>query len=142
METKQYDRADEELGIADDKGLRDPERTHDRAAADYEAMGEPDRVDTLLVRAIQRFPEHEPFYVHLMVVRVREGRFTEALPIGAVATEKFPESGPVHAFYGLAAASAGEVTLARRELELSLEINPEQPMLRQALEQLPEADSD
>jgi Tfp pilus assembly protein PilF len=42
----------------------------------------------------------------------------------------------VHAFYGLAAASAGQVTLARRELELSLEINPEQPMLRQALAQL------
>ena len=142
METKQYDRADEELWIAIDKGLRDPERTLDRAAADYESMREPDRADAILVRAIQRFPEHEPFYVHLMVVRVREGRFTEALPIGAVATEKFPESGPVHAFYGLAAASAGQVTIARRELELSLAINPEQPMLRQALEQLGAAVSD
>ena len=136
METKQYERADEELWIAVDKGLRDPERTLDRAAADYESMSMPDRAEVLLVRAIQYFPEHEPFYVHLMVVRVREGRFTEALPIGAVATEKFPESGPVHAFYGLAAASAGQVGLARRELELSLEINPEQPVLRQALEQL------
>ncbi len=136
METKQYERADEELWVAIDKGLRDPERTLDRAAADYEAMSMPDRADALLVRAIKYFPEHEPYYVHLMVVRVREGRFTEALPIGAVAAEKFPESGPVHAFYGLAAASAGQAPLARRELELSLAINPEQPVLRQALEQL------
>jgi hypothetical protein len=42
----------------------------------------------------------------------------------------------VHAFYGLAAASAGQAELARREIGLSLAINPEQPMLRQALEQL------
>jgi len=107
METKQYDRADEALWIAIDKGLRDPERTLDRAAADYESLNMPDRADALLVRAIELFPEHEPFYVHLMVVLVRGSRFTEALPIGSVAAEKFPESGPVHAFYGLAAASAG-----------------------------------
>jgi hypothetical protein len=43
----------------------------------------------------------------------------------------------VHAFYGLAAACVGQGELARREIELSLAINPEQPMLRQALEQLP-----
>jgi len=137
METRQYERADEEMWIAIGKGLRDPERTLDRAAADYESLSLPDRADAMLSRAITRFPEHEPFYVHLMVVRVREGRFVEALPIGAIAAEKFPESGPVHAFYGLAAASAGQPALARRELELSLAINPEQPMLRQALEQLP-----
>ena len=137
METKRYERADEELWIAVDKGLRDPERTLDRAAADYENLDIAERADPLLARAIQRFPDHEPFYVHLMVVRVRGGRFTEALPVGAVAVEKFPESGPAHAFYGLAAASAGRAPLARREIELSLEINPDQPMLRQALEQLP-----
>ena len=136
METKQYERADEELWVAIDKGLRDPERTLDRAAADYESLSLPERAEALLVRAIELFPEHEPFYVHLMVVRVREGRFTEALPIGEVAVEKFPESGPVHAFYGLAAASAGQIELAKHELRLSLEINPEQPVLRQTLEQL------
>jgi Flp pilus assembly protein TadD len=141
METQQYERADEELWIAIGKGLRDPERTLDRAAADYESLSMPDRADAMLNRAIERFPEHEPFYVHLLVVRVREGRFLEALPIGAIAAERFPESGPVHAFYGLAAASAGQVELARREIELSLAINPEQPVLRQALEQL-EAISD
>jgi len=136
MEKQQYERADEEMWIAVGKGLRDPERTLDRAAADYESLRLPDRADAMLSRAITRFPEHEPFYVHLMVVRVREGRFLNALPIGAIAAEKFPESGPVHAFYGLAAASAGQAVLARREIELSLAINPDQPVLRQALEQL------
>ncbi len=139
METERYERADEELWKAIDKGFRDPERTLDRVAADYETMRMPERADGLLTRAIARFPEHEPFYVHLMVIRVREGRFEEALPVGAIATEKFPGSGPVHAFYGLAAASAGQADLARREIEKSLAINPNQPMLREALGQLPPA---
>ncbi len=138
METKQWERADEQLWIAVDKGLRDPERTLDRAAADYEGLSLPERTEAILVRAIPRFPEHEPFYVHLMVVRVRGDRCAEALPVGAVAAEKFPDSGPVHAFYGLAAACVGDGETARRELTRSLEINPDQPMLRQALEQVPE----
>jgi tetratricopeptide (TPR) repeat protein len=109
----------------------------DRAAANYESLSLPDRAEVILVRAIERFPEHEPFYVHLMVLREREGRFTEALPVGEVAAKKFPESGPVHAFYGLAAAAAGQIDLARREMELSLAIKPDQPALREALEHLP-----
>ena len=137
METKKYERADEELWKAIDKGFRDPERTLDKAAADYETLQEPDRADGLLTRSISRFPGHEPFYVHLMVIRIREGRFEEALPVGAIAAEKFPGSGPVHAFYGLAAASAGQAGLARREIERSLAINPNQPMLQRALSQLP-----
>jgi hypothetical protein len=136
METEDYDRADEELWIAIDMGFRDPERTLDRAAADYETMEMPERADAMLTRAIEHFPDHEPFYVHLMVVKVRGDRCAEALPIGAVAAERFPESGPVHAFYGLAAACVGESSLARREIALSLEINPEQPVLRQTLQQL------
>jgi hypothetical protein len=138
METEQWEKADEQLWIAVEKGLRDPERTLDRAAADYESLSMPDRADALLTRAISRFPEHEPFYVHLLVVRVRDDRCAEAMPVGAVASQKFPESGPVHAFYGLAAACVGEAEIARREIEWSLEINPQQPMLRQALEQIPE----
>jgi len=137
LETGRWEDADRELWEAIDRGFRDSERTLDRAAADYERKSMPERAEAILVRAIERFPEHEPFYVHLMVLRVREGRFTEALPVGAVAAEKFPESGPVHAFYGLAAASAGQIEIARREIELSLAINPDQPALREALEQLP-----
>lgn len=136
METQQYDKADEELWIAVDKGLRDRERTLDRAAGDYDSLGLPERADALLTRAIERFPEHEPFYVHLMVVKLRRSLCPDALPIGAEAATRFPGSGPVHAFYGLAAACAGEASLARTEIEKSLEINPQQPQLHQALEEL------
>ncbi len=138
METQQWEKADEQLWIAIEKGLRDPQRTLDRAAADYESLSLPERAEGLLTRAISRFPEHEPFYVHLMVLRVRDDRCGEAMPVGAVASSKFPTSGPVHAFYGLAAACVGDAAVARLELERSLEINPDQPMLRQALEQVPD----
>jgi len=136
FETGQYDRADEELWNAIDKGFRDPERTLDRAAADYEAFNMPERADALLTRAIEYFPEHEPFYVHLMVVKLRTDHCREALPIGAVAVEKFPWSGPAHAFYGLSAACDGETELARAQITRALEINPDQPSLRQALAEL------
>lgn len=137
METEQWEKADEQLWIAIGKGLRDPERTLDRSAADYESLSLPDRAEAILVRAIDKFPEHEPFYVHLMVLRVRENRCAEAMPVGVVAAEKFPWSGPVHAFYGLAAACVGDTAIASREIERSLSINPDQPALRKALDQLP-----
>jgi hypothetical protein len=75
METGQDDLTDTELWDAIDKGFHDPERTLDRAAANYESLSMPDRAEVLLVRAIENFPEREPFYVHLMVIRIREGRF-------------------------------------------------------------------
>ena len=39
VETQRYDEADRELWIAVDKGLRDPKRSVDKAAADYEDLG-------------------------------------------------------------------------------------------------------
>ncbi len=137
METKEYDRADRELWNAIDRGLRDSERTLDRAAADYDSIDMPQRSDALLTRAVEQFPDHEPFFVHLLVVKLRTNRCAAALPIGATAAESFPDSGPVHAFYGLAAACAGQVDIARREIERSLAINPNQPQLVEALKQLP-----
>jgi Flp pilus assembly protein TadD len=136
METERWEKADEELWIAIDKGLRDPERTLDQAAADYEGLGLPERAEALAAVAAGRFPGHEPFYVRLMMLRIRAGRCAEAMPAGAAAAERFPDSGPVHAFYGLAAACVGESAIARRELERALEIDPDQPMLRQALQQV------
>ena len=136
METERWEKADEELWIAIGKGLRDPERTLDRAAADYESLDLPERAEALLAGGIERFPGHEPFYVRLMMVRVRNGRCAGAMPVGAVAAERFPASGPVHAFYGLAAACVGDTAVARREMQRSLEIDPDQPMLRQALQQV------
>jgi predicted AlkP superfamily phosphohydrolase/phosphomutase/Flp pilus assembly protein TadD len=133
METKRYDDADRQLWVAVDKGLRDSVRTVDRAAADYDNLGLPERSAALLSEALRRYPEHEPFWVHLLVVRIRLEQCAEGNELGRTAAARFPESAPVHAFYGLAAACAGDVAAARRALSRSLELKPDQPMLRTTL---------
>ncbi len=137
METKRYDNADRELWIAVSKGLRDAERTIDRAAADYDDLDLQERTVTLLTEAIERFADHEPFWVHLLVARIRLDQCAEALALGPRAAEKFPGSAPVHAFYGLAAGCAGDLATARTEIERSLEIKPDQANLRRTLADLP-----
>jgi tetratricopeptide (TPR) repeat protein len=136
METKRYDEADKQLWLAVDKGLRDPERSVDRAAQDYDNLSLQPRAVALLTEAIRRFPDHEPFWVHLMVDEIRLGQCEQGAAVGARAAPKFPNSAPVHAFYGLAAACAGDASTARPAIERSLALNPNQPNLRQALSQL------
>ena len=136
-ETKRFDDADRELWLAVEKGLRDSERTVDRAAADYESMGMPERALALLEKALVRFPEHEPFWVHLMVTSIRLGDCGRGVELGPTAVQKFPDSAPAHAFYGLAAACVGDVSSARVELERSLALNPNQDTLRRTLSELP-----
>ncbi len=137
METRRYDDADRELWIAVSKGLRDAERTIDRAAADYDDLDLQERTVTLLTEAIERFADHEPFWVHLLVARIRLGQCAEGLELGPRAAERFPDSAPVHAFYGLAAGCAGDIATARTEIARSLEINPAQENLRRTLAGLP-----
>ncbi len=137
METQRYDDADRELWIAVSKGLRDSERTLDQAAKDYDDLDQQERSVALLTRAIEQFPGHEPFYVHLLVVRIRLGQCAEGLELGLRAAAKFPGSAPVHAFYGLTAGCAGDLATARSALERSLEINPDQEKLRRTLAGLP-----
>ncbi|MDH3744601.1 MAG: alkaline phosphatase family protein, partial [Acidobacteriota bacterium] len=136
METKRYDDADRELWIAVSKGLRDPERTIDRAAEDYDNLDLQERTVALLTKAIAQFPEHEPFWVHLLVAMIRTERCSEGRETGMRAARKFPGSAPVHAFYGLAAGCAGDVETAQTEIERSLEINPNQDNLRRTLARL------
>ncbi len=136
METGRYDEADRELWLAVDKGLRDTERTIDKAAADYEDLDLVERAATVLARAVERYPAHEPFWVHLMVVRIRLEQCAAARDLGREAANRFPESAPVHAFYGLSAACAGDVATARTALERSLALNPDQATLRRTLADL------
>ncbi|MEM7356110.1 MAG: alkaline phosphatase family protein [Acidobacteriota bacterium] len=137
METKRYDDADRELWLAVSKGLRDAERTIDRAAKDYDNLDLQERTVTLLTEAIEHFPDHEPFWVHLLVARIRLDQCAEGLDIGRQAVVKFPNSAPAHAFYGLTAGCLGDVPTARAELERSLELNPNQASLRRTLDGLP-----
>lgn len=136
METGRYEDADRELWRAVDKGLRDAERSIDRAAADYDELGLTDGALGLLTEGIRRFPGYEPLRVHLLADRVRAGQCAEGVEEGARAAEAFPDSAPVHAFYGLAAACAGDPATARRVLERSLALDPNQPLVQRALSQL------
>jgi predicted AlkP superfamily phosphohydrolase/phosphomutase len=137
METQRYEDADRELWIAVSKGLRDPERTIDRAAADYDDLDLQDRTVALLTIAIERFPDHEPFWVHLLVAMIRTEKCSDGRELGTRAASRFPGSAPVHAFYGLAAACVGDVSTAHAAITRSLEINPDQARLRRTLDQLP-----
>ncbi len=137
METRRYDEADRELWIAVSKGLRDPERTIDRAAADYDNLDLQDRTVALLTTAIERFAEHEPFWVHLLVAMIRTEQCAAGRELGTRAAQLFSRSAPVHAFYGLAAACVGDVSTARAAITRSLEINPAQGKLRRTLAELP-----
>jgi len=136
METGRYDDADRELWIAVDKGLRDRERSLDRAAADYETLGLEKRADALLERAVKKFPEHEPFWGHLIEVKIRLHNCPGAVEVGREAARRFPRSAPIHAFYGVAAACVGDAATARDQIRKSLAINPNQPTIRGMLEKL------
>lgn len=133
MEQERYDDADRELWISIDLGLRSPERTLDQAAGDYDNLDLPERSKALLLEAVRRFPDHEPLPVHLMVVLIRLEECARAAEVGEKASARFPESAPVHAFYGLGAACAGDAAAARRAISRSLELNPDQARLRQVL---------
>lgn len=136
METGRYEEADGELWRAVDKGLRDAERSVDRAAADYDELGLEERALGLLAEGIQRFPGHEPLRVHLLANRVRSGQCAAGVEEGARAAQAFPDSAPIHAFYGLAAACGGDPEIARHALRRSLELDPNQALVRRALGEL------
>ena len=95
------------------------------------------RAAALLTEAVQRFPEHEPLWVHLMVAKIRLEDCAGARRLGDEAAVKFPDSAPVHAFHGVAAACVGDIEAARSALERSLQLNPDQDTLRNTLAQLP-----
>ena len=136
METERYEDADKELWVAVGKGLRDAERTVDRAAQDYDGLDKSKRSRDLLTRAIVEFPEHEPFWAHLLVVHIRLEECDDGNRVGTRASARFPDSAPVHSFWGLAAACAGDIETAKRALDRSLQIKPDQPRLRNTLDQL------
>ncbi len=136
FETGRYDEADAELWRAVELKLRDPVGAVDRAAGDYEAHGAPERAAALLAEGRRRFPGEARLAVHRLAVLVRLGQCAEAVTEGREAAERFASDARVHAFLGLSAACAGDTATAKRALQRSLELNPNQPEIRQALEAL------
>ncbi len=136
FETLRYDEADEALWRAVELGLRDGAGAVDRAASEYEARGLPERALRLLARGAMLYPHEVRLTVHRLALLVRSGRCAEGLQVGRAAAEAFPTSAAVHAFFGVAAACAGAKDEARAALERSLTLDPDQPMVTEALASL------
>lgn len=139
FEIGRYDMADAELWRAVDLGLRDGAGAASRAATDYERLERHDLASRLLGEAVRRFPDKAGLAVHHLALLARLGRCAEAVSFGTAASNRFADNADVHAFLGLAAACAGDTSLARRSFERSLQIKPDQPEIRQALGALPPA---
>lgn len=137
-ETARFDEADTALWRAVELGLRDAPGALARAASDYEAQNLPERALAILARAAALFPRESRLVTHQLALLVRLGRCQEGLVVGRKAAAAFPSAAPIQAFYGLAAACAGEGNEARAALARSLALDPDQPMIREALAALPE----
>jgi Flp pilus assembly protein TadD len=137
FETDRFEEADKELWEAVALGLRDSSGAVSRAATDYETSGMPERAVTLLGEAVRRFQDNAPLAVRQIALLVQTGRCVEAQTSGREAAGRFSGHAAVHAFYGLAAACAGDFRVAREAFERSLALNPNQPAIRQALDALP-----
>ena len=136
FETGRYEEADAELWRAVDLKLRDPVGSVDRAASDYERTGNPERAASLLLEGMRRFPREARLEVHRLALLMQLNRCPEAAAEGRQAAETFPADARVQAFFGLASACAGDRDGARRAFQRSLQLDPNQPEIRQALAEL------
>lgn len=92
---------------------------------------------TLLEEAVRRLPDAEELWTHLLYDLGRLHRCAEGLAAGRRASQRLPESPRVLTLYGMAAGCAGETDEARRILQRSLTLDPDQPTARNALASLP-----
>ncbi|MEP0774120.1 MAG: alkaline phosphatase family protein [Acidobacteriota bacterium] len=133
LETSRFEEADRSLWRAVELGLRDGAGAVDRAASDWEARNMPERALDLLTRGTARFPGEERLHLHQLALLVRLGRCSDAMVAGQQAANLFPFSAGIHAFTGLAAACTGATAEARTHLRRSLELDPDQPVIKDAL---------
>lgn len=94
-------------------------------------------MDAILSEGIRRYPNRRVFWTKLIGLRIDSGRCRDAVEVGREATKKFPESARIFAYYGFAAACAGDTATGRAALARSLELEPQQPELRKVLARLP-----
>lgn len=137
MKQRRYDEADRYLWRAIERSPVDPVERLERAASDYDEAGELERAVALLEEAVRRVPDAEELWVHLLYDLGRLHRCAEGQAAGRRAAERLPESPRVLTLYGMAAGCAGETDEARRVLQRSLTLDPDQPTARNALASLP-----
>lgn len=135
-ESRELDRADEMLIAALAGGLPDGVERAAARAVDYGKKEHTDRALALLDRGLRAAPDAPA----LLLLR---GRFLlstqkcrEAAADFSTALRRQPENAVAHASLGLARLCLGDAAGARRELERSLALDPNQPQVRQALAQL------
>lgn len=136
FQTGRYEEADRELLEALRLGLRDGRGALQRALADYERLGLRERAAGLASSAVTLFPQDAMLRAAELRYLLELNRCGEALGRAREAAAAFPEDAAVLAFAGLSAACAGDTAAARKWLEHSLHLNPNQPELKQALAML------
>jgi tetratricopeptide (TPR) repeat protein len=136
FETGRYDQADQALEEAIKRGLRDGVGAMARAVEDYQRAGLWERALRLLARARELFPQEARFAAQQLAYLLQQERCPQALALAGEAAQQFAEDPAVLAFSGLAAACAGDKERAKSWLAQSLQRNPNQPEVRQALQAL------
>ncbi|MGH9380069.1 MAG: alkaline phosphatase family protein [Thermoanaerobaculia bacterium] len=137
MKQQRYEEADRYLWEAVARSPVDPVERLEQAANDYDAADELERAVVLLDEAVRRFPDAEELWVHILFDLGRLDRCAEGRAKGRAAVEHLPESPRILTLYGMAAGCAGESAEARRILERSLALDPDQRTARNALSRLP-----
>lgn len=133
LQSGRYDEADRELLAALRLGLRDGRGALQRALADYERLGLRERAAGLASSAVTLFPQDAMLRAAELRYLLELNRCQEALERARETVTAFPEDATVLAFAGLSAACAGDTAAAKKWLEQSLHLNPNQPELKQAL---------
>jgi tetratricopeptide (TPR) repeat protein len=135
-EGRELDRADDLLISALTGGLPDGIERAAARAVDYGKKEQTGRAIALLDRGLRAAPDAPA----LLLLRGRYSLSTqkcrEAAADFSTALRQQPENAVAHASLGLARLCLGDAAGARRELERSLALDPNQPQVRQALARL------
>lgn len=131
------ERAREQLWLAVDKGWHDAPGLLGAAAKEALEAGRSDESTSLLEAGVQRLPESAELWLGLLTLRTQLNQCDLGLEEARKAARRFPQEARIHGFHGLLAGCRGEFEEARRAMRTSLELEPNQPALRDAYAALP-----
>jgi len=130
------DRSDEMLVRALGHGLPDGPKLLIGRAIGYQRSGQADRSLALVNAALETQPEEAEFWLFRGRYRVDAHECAGAAADFARAERLAPTSAPAYASEGVARLCAGDKGAARRAFTRSLEIDPNQPKVREFLQTL------
>lgn len=142
LEQRRYDEADRELWRAVERwgavgeGWREPSAIIVAVARSYLERDLAPRATAVLQRGVEERPEDLGLRLELLTLRTRLHECEAGLDESRRAASRFPEVARVQGLYGLMAMCAGEPDEARRAIGRSLELDSDQPVLREALTKL------